>query len=316
MPTPTRSDIHIDTLATNFSIAYKNRTFIARDILPDVRVQKQTGKYAIFEKSSWFRDEAHVRAPAATAPLAYWKMDTAGTYTCLEWAQATLLADEIIENADNPINPLRTSTDWVMYKIRLAQEVRVASLLFSTTTFSGYTYAATTTTIGTTGIQWDTYETSDPIQDVNAMRYQIISNCGFAPNKLVVGVEVDKALRVHPAVLERVKYSQLGIVTNQLLAQLFDVDQYLVGMARYTTSEEGTTASYSNVWGDYALLAYVPGAPALETPAMGYTVTWKQPQVNRYRKDENHAWLLEAIENVDEIVTAAAAGFLLSDVLT
>ena len=70
MPTPTRSDVHVDTLATNFSIAYKNDTFIARSILPAIRVQKQTGKYAIYSKAPWFRDEAAVRGPGATAPLA------------------------------------------------------------------------------------------------------------------------------------------------------------------------------------------------------------------------------------------------------
>ena len=48
MATPVRSDVHIDTAATTFSVAYRNQTYIADLILPVVKVAKQTGKYFKF----------------------------------------------------------------------------------------------------------------------------------------------------------------------------------------------------------------------------------------------------------------------------
>ncbi len=241
-------------------------------------------------------------------------MDTAGSYTCIEYAAAEFLPDEIRDNADNPIVPVRTTINHVMDKVRLAQEIRMASLLFSTTTFSGYTVAIGSLT-GGAQVAWDTYETSDPLQDVNQMHYNVRKAIGHKANALLVGIDVDLALRQHPVILDRIKYTQTGIVTDALLASLFDVEKYLVGSAMYTTTGEGLTASYTTVWGKSALLAFVPAAPALETPALGYTLTFKTPQANMYPEPRNHAVVYEALENVDEIVTCAAAGYYLTSVV-
>jgi len=314
MATPVRSDVHIDTLATNISVAYKNSNYIADQILPIVPVAKQTGKYAKFTKASWFRNEAQTRAPGTRAARMYWDMDTAGSYTCLEYAAATTLADEIRENADNPINPERTSVEFVTDKILLAREARVASLLFSTATFASY-YSTCVSLTGGAQIQWNTYETSDPLQDVNQMCANVLGTIGMKPNVLVMGQDVYKALRIHPALLDRIKYSQMGIVTTELMARLFDVDKILVGTAIYDSSEEGTTSSFGYVWGDYVLVAYVTPRPALESPSLGYCLNFKKRVINRYREDQEHSDVFECLENSDEIVCAADAGYLLSDVL-
>ncbi len=316
MATPVRSDVHIDTLATNISVAYRNSNYIADQILPLVPVAKQTGKYAKFTKASWFRNEAGLRAPGTRAPRMFWDMDTAGSYTCLEYAAATTLSDEIRENADNPINPEKTSVEFVTDKILLAREYRVAAKLFdATTTFSGYTATAAALT-GGAGVAWDTFETSDPIQDVNAMSNIIIKAIGMKPNTLILGQDVYKALKVHPSLLERIKYSQMGVVTTELMARLFDIDKILVGSAIYNSSREGVTASYSYIWGTYALLCYVTPRPALESPSLGYILTFKDRVANRYREDQEHSDVFEVLENSDEIVCAADAGYLLSSVVS
>lgn len=314
MANPTRADVHIDTLATQFSIAYKNPNglYIADQILPAIRVAKATGKYAVFDRASWFRDEASNRAPGARANLVEWAMDTAGSYSCEEYAAAYLLPDETRENADNPIVPERTAAEFVTDKILLAREKRVADLLFNTTTFSGYTAALASLT-GGAGVQWNTYETSDPLQDVEQMSYNVMQQVGYKPNTMVLGAEVYKALKQHPVLMDRIKYTQMGVMTTELMASLFEMEKVLVGRAIYTASEEGTTFSASNIWDEYVLVAYVPRTPALEIPALGYILNHKDRTVNRYRQEENHADLFECLENSDEIVTCAPAGYLCSN---
>ncbi len=298
------------------SVAYRNSNYIADQILPIVPVAKQTGKYAKFTRDNWYRNEAGLRAPGTRAPRMYWDMDTAGSYACLEYAAATTLSDEIRENADNPINPEKTSVEFVTDKIFLAREARAAALLFdASTTFSGYTAGVTALT-GGAAVAWDTYETSDPIQDVNAMTNIVIKAIGMKPNTLVIGQDVYAALKVHPSLLERIKYSQMGVVTTELMARLFDIEKIHVGTAIYNTSEEGTTASYSYIWGKYALLAYITPRPALESPSLGYILTFKNRVVNRYREDQEHCDVFEVLENSDEIVCSAPAGYLLSSVVS
>jgi hypothetical protein len=279
--TPTRAEIHIAVAATNISVLYRNQKYIADQILPVVKVAKPTGTFFKFEKSSWFRDEAGVRLPGTLAPEGEWRMDTAGSYSCVPYSFAHKLPDEIREIADDPLKPERTAVEFATDKILLAREVRVATKLFNSTTFAGYT-AACESLSGGAQVHWDTLETSDPIRDVEAMRTIIRKAIGFTPNVMVVGMDVDVALQQHPEFIERIKYTQTGVVTNALIAQMFKLDKYLVGDAMYTTVAEGATASYSVIWGKSVLLAYVTPSPALESPSLGYIIEWKSRTAKRY----------------------------------
>ena len=70
MARPTRNDVHLNAALTNISIAYKNPSYIAEQVFPVVRVQKQSDYYFIFDAGAWFRDEVQVRAPGTRAARA------------------------------------------------------------------------------------------------------------------------------------------------------------------------------------------------------------------------------------------------------
>jgi hypothetical protein len=305
----------VDVAATQFSVAYRNQMYIADQILPIVPVAKETGKYFVYNKASWMRNEAGVRAPGTRAPRAWYSMDTPGSYNCIPYSIATTVSDEVREQADNPLQPERTAIEFATDKILLAREARVAAALFNGTTFSSYTATAAALS-GGAGAAWDDYNSSDPVQDMNIVRKNIIKSIGYAPNTMVVGIDVYAALLQHPSILERVKYSQLGVVTDDLLARLFNVEKFLHGDAIYTASEEGTTASYSAVWTTDVLMAYVARAPALESPSLGYILTYKGRTVERFREDQEHTDVFSVEENTDEIICAADAGYLLTSVVS
>ena len=65
MPQPNSSNVHVDAVLTNISIAYMQdqSNFIASQVFPEVPVDKQSDKFFVFDKNSWFRDEAQKRAP-------------------------------------------------------------------------------------------------------------------------------------------------------------------------------------------------------------------------------------------------------------
>ncbi len=317
MPQPTRSQVHIDTLATNMSVAYKPTGFIGDQILPIVKVAKATGKYAKYTKAPWFRNEAAVRAPGTRAARTEWSMDTAGSYACIEYSLSGALPDDIRAIADDPIQPERSTIEKLTGQMLLNREMRVAALLFNTTTFASY-YATAAGLSGGAGVQWDTYETSDPLQDVNVMVNNVISVTGVKPNIMVMGQDVYKALKVHPALVNRVTVSGkgLGVLTTDLMAQLFDMEKILVGSTLYTADEEGTSESYSYVWGKYVLVAYVTKAAALESPSLGYILSLKDREMKYYREDQEHQDVWECTMSEDEIVTSAPSGYLLSSVVS
>ncbi len=315
MANPTRSMVHIDRAATNLSIAYRNTEYIADQIMPIVSVADQTASYFKFDKASWFRNEAAPRAPGTRGQRVEYTMDTAGTYRCVDTTAVYFLPDETRQNATSPLQPERTASELVTDKVLLAREVRVAALVFSGTYVTNTATAAALT--GGAQVAWDTFETSDPLQDVNVMSHNVIAQIGRKPNVMVVGVKVYQSLRVHPVVKECVKYTNtIGLANEATLANLFDVEKFLVGRPIYTTSEEGVTATYSNIWTTNVLLAWVPPRPALEVPAFGYIVEWKNRVINRFRDDQAHSDVFECTENTDEIVTSTDAAYLLTAVVT
>ncbi len=315
MANPTRHDVYIDAAATAFSVGYRNEGYIGEQILPVVKVAKPTGKYFVFDQAAWLRDEAAVRAVGARAQRGEWGMDSQGDYTCIDYAFAMGLPDSIVAQADNPIQPVRTTVEYVTDRILLARERRVAAALFNATTFAGYTATAEGLS-GGAAVQWSTFETSDPVQDVEVMRHNIISKIGRKPNVLIVGEEVHTKLRIHPAIRAVLGDDrERGIISDADLRQVFDVDKYLVGRALYTASEEGTTLSQSFVWGKYALLAYITPSPALMSPSLGYVLEYGSRQVKNFREEQEEQNVYQVSECTDEIICSPQSGYLLTSVV-
>lgn len=300
MAKPTRRDVHIDQALTNISIAVRPTGFVARDIFPIVPVQHVSDKYWIFDKWSWFRDEAQIRAPATRAARADFILST-GSYVCVEYAVAHVIPDEVRENADNPLRPEIEGTEFVTTKLYIALERRVASLV---TASSNWTNSASPDTT------WD-LDTSDPIGDVETARMAIMEEIGIFPNVMVISACVYSHLKQHPDLLDRIKYTQRGVLTPELMAGLFDVERILIAPAVYNAAKEGQSGSMAWVWGDNVWMGYVPRRPSLMTPAAGYIFQWKNFEVRRYREEQEHADVIEARHSVDEVITGSDAGYLI-----
>jgi len=190
MARPTRNDVHLNAALTNISIAYKNPSYIAEQVFPVVRVQKQSDYYFIFDAGAWFRDEVQVRAPGTRAARADYSISTA-SYVCVTYAIAKGVPDEVRENADAPLKPDVEATQFVTDQLLRAQERRVAALI---TGSANWAYAASPTT------QW-TSDTSDPLGDIEAAKDEVVQRIGRVPNTMVISYEVWRYLKNHPDLL-------------------------------------------------------------------------------------------------------------------
>lgn len=216
---------------------------------------------------------------------------------------------EIVDNADNPLNPDREATEIVTEKLLIRKEKDVADMV---QTSANWTNSGTPS-----GGVWSG-DTSDPINDVvgpSGIRETMRQLIGSYPNTMVLGATVWAALKRHPDILDRVKYTQLGVVTTDLVAQLFEIEKLIIGTAVIDSSLEGATSSFGDIWGNYAWFGLVPPNPGLMTPAAGYQFVWKPRQINRYREMEEHCDVIECLENWDSKVTSADSGYLLTSVV-
>jgi hypothetical protein len=309
MPQPTQSDVHVDALLTNISVAYVPGAdrYISSRVFPVVPVQKQTDKYWVYTKNDWFRDEAERRADATPSAGSGYNLGT-DSYSADVWAFHKDIGDQVRANYDRPLDPDVDATRFVTQRMLMRQELQWVTDYFTTSVW------ATSSTVTN---KWNDYGTSDPIGDVEVAKETILSTTGFLPNTLVMGYQVFRQLKHHPDVIDRIKYTSSANVTVDLLARMFEVDRILVSSAIKATNNEGETSAYAFTHGKHALLAYVNPTPSLLAPSAGYQFVWQGVSdglganvgITRFRMQEIRADRIEAQMAWDNKVVAADLGY-------
>jgi hypothetical protein len=282
MPNPTQSDLHVNVPLTNVSVAYMQdkATFIADKVFPRVPVQKQSDLYWKYSKSDWRRTDAQKRAPGTESAGVGWKLDT-GQYFCEVWAVHKDIDDQVRANADSNWRLDSDATSFVTNQLLLRRDLDWNAKFFNTGLW-GTDLAGVAATPGAGQfLQWDN-AASDPIVQFANLQTNFVLQSGRKANTLVLGANTITALKNHPDIIDRIKYTQKGVVTTDLLASLFDVERILVSYATVTQVQELNDAKAQDAAATYsfmsnaksALLCYTPSSPSLMTPAAGYTFTW------------------------------------------
>lgn len=247
--------------------------FIADRVFPMVPVSKQSDRYFVYTRADWLRNEAQLRGPASESAGGGWAIDNTPTYYADVWAVHKDVDDQTRQNADAAINMDRDATEYVTQQLWMKRDQVWASKFFNTGIWTTNLTGVAAAPGANQFLRWDE-PNSTPIDDITAQIMNIASLTGFKPNKLVLGPQVYNALRNSADVLDRIKYTQRGVVTTDLLASLMDLDEVVVPMSVTNTAIQGATENTAFVFGKSALLVYSAPNPGLLTPSAGYIFTW------------------------------------------
>jgi len=319
MPQPTLNDVHVDAILTNISVAYmQNRdNFIADKVFPIVPVDKKSDKFFTYTKNDWFRDEAQRRAPATESAGGGYNLST-DTYSADVWAFHKDVPDQIVANADAPLNPLREAAEFVTHRLLLRRELQFVTDFMGTGVWgTDIVGTAGTATSGQTATQWSNCTSSDPIEDIEAGKAQILKNTGMEANTLVLGYDVFRQLKNHPDLVDRIKYTSSQTITADMIAAMFDIPRVIVSKAIKATNLEGATGAYAFATGKTALLCHVAPQPGLMTPSAGYTFSWTGVSgglgqvigTSQFRMDSIRASRVEAEMAFDNKVISSDLGY-------
>lgn len=162
--------------------------------------------------------------------------------------------DDVIPNKDIDaaknipnFNPLATATENLTDLLELARELRVANLVFSATTYA----AGNKLTLAGTD-RWDDYENSTPVDDFKAA----LDACIIRPNVAVFGRGPWSKFSSHPQILAGVGKLNTngGIATRQEVADLFELDEIIVGEGWVNIANPGQAVQRRRVWGNHCSL--------------------------------------------------------------
>jgi hypothetical protein len=281
MTQPTARAVHVDQPLTNISIAFLQNAsnFVASQVFPNIRVQKQSDVYYTYDRGFFNRNQARLRAPATEAAIAGFGLST-DSYAAKVVSLKTQMAWQVMSNADTPVQLERANTELLLHQMLIEKEVDWASKYFAGSVWgTNYTGVASSPTTTQT-IQWSDQTSGDPIGDIRQAKTDMLERTGFGPNTMVVSQRVLDALVDHPDIVDRIKYSggvgnqNPAVTSEQALSQLFAIPRILVMRAIQNTAAEGDANVHSFIGGKSALLTYVAPTPGLMTPSAGYTFTW------------------------------------------
>ena len=272
---PKMQEAHIDRALTNVSVAYLQdaSAFIADKVFPIVPVKRQSDVFYTYNKGDFMRDEAQVRGAGTESAGGDYGVVANDPYYCRKHAFHKDITEEERVNYDEPLNADTDATDFVSQKMLIRREMEWASKFFKTgvwgTEVSG---AASNPSEGQT-LHWD-LPTSNPIKDITDAAVKMASETGFKPNTLVLSPYAFNALKNHEDILDRIKYTQKGIVTTDLLATLFEVEHVYVAWGVVNSAAKGAADAVDFIMGKHALLCYSAPRPALRKPSAGYIFAW------------------------------------------
>lgn len=303
-----QQDVVVDPALSNLSIRYTNDTFIADQLLPMIKVGKQTGKYFVYDKAN-LRIDNTTRAAGAGANETDFGVAPTGVFACDDHALKGFIAQEIQDQADAPLNPLIDETESITEKLMLDRENNAATLLQNTANLT-----QNVTLSGTS--QWSDYSNSDPIGDIRTARSTVHQNTFKKPNTLAMSKLVFDMLSEHPQIIERIKYSALGVTTEELMAKIFKVNKILVGEAGSNTAKEGQTDSLAYVWGKHCIVAYIAPTVGIKMLTLGVTFTYTVRQVTRWFDfDRKGTFVRVGEDNYTQVIIAAACGYLIKNAI-
>lgn len=307
MAQPGPQDVHVDSLLSFLSIAFMNEesAYIAEKAFPVVGVKKQSDLYLKYDKGNWFRDEAQLRSPGTESEGSGWTTSR-DSYFADNYAFHKDIPDELRDNADDDFDLDRDATAFVTDKIRMKREKTFAGDFFKASVW------AYNKTAPANFVVWSDYANSDPIVDIDNARDDIFSTTAKEANKLIIGRAVWMKLKNHPDFIEKIKYTQTGVLTASLVSSMLEVDELLIGRALENTAKEGATDVFVPVFGKHALLLYAEPRPSLMSASAGYTFHWNKRGgltfIKRIRDEKAGYDRIEAHTYYDQKMVAAELG--------
>lgn len=308
----------------NVSIAYRNRDYIADEVFPILDGADPRAKITKYQKGAWFRDEAGIRAPGTRAKRGGYPLTTVSIATD-EYAFAKEVTDEDRRFAKSQgapvVQPDQDAIEFATDKVDIKKERRVAGAITGGTWADGAAGGE-----DAEGLWSPAGATNTFLADITTGTKKIKSEAGVIANTLVIDYATYMALKECEAILDKIKYTQRGVLTKELLAAILDLDQVLVGSAIYSDAEEAAAGDDFNAVDIWTLNAGKGmGFLFYRAPNLGLKVLTAGMQVriayenglarrtSTWRENAEHQDVYEVAEETDITIVAADTGYLWKD---
>ena len=294
----------IDPVLTEIAQGFRHTEHVGHTLFPQVPVQVSGGQVLEFGKESFKLYQARRAPGSATKRVQFGYLGK--SFALVQDALEGQVPREYLRDASRApaVDLGQRAINSTLRALSLTLEYDQASLA---TTASNYDSDHKTILSGTD--KWSDAG-SDPAGDIDTGKESVRATVGVYPNTLVLSAQAFNAVKEHPKVVERFKYTSRDSVTPDMLAALWDLQQVVVGKA-VAFDDVGNDI---DIWGNNAVLAYVPvKSSGMEDPSFGYTYTMQNhPLVEKpYYENNAKSWIYPVTFERLPVLTGILSGYLI-----
>jgi len=300
-------------------VKYYNNAFIADSVFPKIKVNPKTQLFK-YHKGAWFRDEAGLRAPGTESPRGSYS----GEWVNIDLKKYSFASEVTDEDRDEaklilapPIAPDQDAVELATERVLLKKERLMAAAVTAGSWGSedvegGWAKTAPGTYTNTF------YE--DVVTRMDAM--QIAT--GFRPNRLILDYLTLQHLIQEHTLLDRIKYTQKGVLSADLIASMLGLEMVLAGLSVYSSAKEkkdGSDFTSVSIWQKnankgFAFLYYYQNTPSKKRPSAGYWCQYGTQKLWKWREESRHQDVYE-VESEDMCIKELCSdmGYLFYDTI-
>lgn len=320
--------LYSDPILTDFSVGYQDQNLYAQSIMPINRVNTQSGRYRVFDRSNWliYQDRREPGTVANEVRGGKWSEDT--FFTKEHSLQAPVLDEERQELQSQggfassafggglDLNPERDATELVTRSILLGWENKVSTVVRNT---ANYPAGHFVTLAGAQ--QWDDYtggtaSTSDPVTTIRTAIRTIMSKIGRPPNRMTIPRMATGYIENHPRIVDRFKNFALTQPDAFRTLTGFEGEILFVDSLYNAADNIEAAEVITSFWGKDVWLGYVNEQDGARIQTFGKTFTQVYPDgtirpTDRWREEARKADIVRTSQKYDLKIVSNIAGYII-----
>lgn len=323
-------NVHLNKLLANMSIEFRptNGRYIIDELFPVLPVAFENDAYALWDKGQRFRVDRTdgrdtLRADGAQAKQFSfgWTYDS---YIAEEWAGQFGVTDREVANSDGGLDIILGHSNGVYDAVLRDRELRVASTLTATATYSSTNRVTLSGTDQFNNASFASQSTAlfSTIKNrINTGKDAVrTATGGLIPNTVVIPESVALVMENDPGLMDALKHN--GAIPNLVTdgnilphGGMFFGMKILRPSMSIQTENEGETATSVDVWGKNIILAVV-GAPAPRTITFGLQFRKQEFGTLKSWRDDSidTTWYRVGMIQAEKVVVADA-GYLIKNAI-
>ncbi len=303
-----------DTTLTAIAVAYHNPAYmlIADRVLPRVRIGSLKFEYQDYNLADHYTVPDTRIGRRSSVNMVEMEGKTL-TDKCEDFGIGIPLDnDTVMEAGKKGFDPRKGAAERSTNLLMLDREIRASGIVFNPANY----HADNKVQLAGTD-QFSDFVNSTPVKTIK----QYLDACLMRPNKLVFGQPAWTTLSQHPEIIASVQHNSgtKGVATRQQVAELFEVQEVLVGESRVNQAKPGKAVGLARVWGGHIAGLFIDPTVTAETGGItfGFTAQYGARVGGTKPLDIGlrGGVAVRTGETVKEKVIANRAGFFIQDAI-